>query len=224
MTGNSTPALPCACPDAPVRPGRLVDLERLDITRHASGLWEAVGRHAGLWAMIPPGPFADEAAFLEWLTPRAERTDVALYAIVEKTGGRTVAGLFLLLGVNPAMGTVEMGLVYGSALTRKTAGTEAFFLLARYVLGTLRYRRLEWRCGPDHTGSRHAAERFGFTLEGVLRQTLWAKGRSWDTAVYAMLDREWPAVAVRLTEWLSPENFGADGGQRRPLKRPRSAG
>ncbi len=222
MTDNSSPTLPYAVPDAPVRQGRLVDLERLDIARHASGLWQAVGRHAGLWAMIPPGPFADEAAFLEWLTPRAERADVALYAIVDKTGERTVAGLFLLLGINPAMGTVEMGLVYGSALTRKTAGTEAFFLLARYVLGTLRYRRLEWRCGPEHTASRHAAERFGFTLEGVLRQTMWAKGRSWDTAVYALLDHEWPPVAERLEEWLSPDNFGEKGGQRRSLTRPRN--
>jgi len=211
------PALPCAHPNAPVRPGRLVDLERLDIPRHAAGLWQAVGRNPSLWAMIPPGPFADEAAFIGWLTPRAERTDVALYVIVDKTGARTVAGLFLLLGINPAMGTVEMGLVYGSRLTRQAAGTEAFFLLAAYVLGTLGYRRLEWRCGPDHSASRHAAERFGFRMEGILRQTMWTKGRSWDTAIYSMLDHEWPAIAEGLTAWLAPENFGERGGQRRSL-------
>ena len=65
------PALPRPHPDAPILPGRLVDLERLDIARHASGLWLAVGRDAKLWAMIPPGPFADEAAFTAYLASDA---------------------------------------------------------------------------------------------------------------------------------------------------------
>lgn len=212
------PVLPRPHPDAPILPGRLVDLERLDIPCHGLDLWRAVGMDAGRWSLIPPGPFADEAAFIEWLTPRANRPDVALYAIMEKGPDRKAVGLFLLLDVNPAMGTAEMGLVYGPALTRRSGGTEAFFLLARYVLETLGYRRLEWRCSTDHTASRRAAERFGFILEGVLRQTMWAKGRSWDTAIHAMLDHEWPAVATRLTAWLSPENFGNDGLQLRPLR------
>jgi RimJ/RimL family protein N-acetyltransferase len=111
------------------------------------------------------------------------------------------------------MGTVEMGLVYGPALARRTAGTEAFFLLARHVLDTLSYRRLEWRCGPGHVASRRAAKRFGFTEEGTLRQTMWTKGRNWDTVVYSILDREWPAIEARLAAWLSPDNFDANGKQ-----------
>jgi RimJ/RimL family protein N-acetyltransferase len=82
----------------------------------------------------------------------------------------------------------------------------------------LRFRRLEWRCGPDHTASRRAADRYGFTLEGVARQTMWTKGRSWDTAVYSLLDHEWPQASARLQGWLSPENFDADGRQLRALR------
>jgi len=213
---KTQPALPCAPPDAAVIPGRLVNLERVDVARHAEGLWSAIGSNDALWGLISPGPFANLTGFGEWLADRAGRWDQRLYAIIDKASGQAV-GQFHLLGINPAMGTMEMGLVYGPALSRRTAGTEAFFLLARYVLETLRYRRLEWRCGPDHTASRHAAVRFGFTLEGVARQTMWVKGRSWDTAVHSLLDHEWPAASARLEAWLAPANFSTDGRQVRAL-------
>jgi RimJ/RimL family protein N-acetyltransferase len=218
MPLTTPPALPCLPPGTLLIPGRLVDLERADVARHAAGLWRAIGANPELWSLIPPGPFPDEAAFTEWLTDRAGRTDAALYTIVDKASGQP-AGVFFLLGVNVNMGVVEMGLVYGPALARKTAGTEAFFLLARYVLDTLSYRRLEWRCGPGHTASRRAAERFGFTEEGTLRQTMWSKDRNWDTVVYSILDREWPAIEQRLEAWLSPHNFDASGIQIEQLKK-----
>jgi RimJ/RimL family protein N-acetyltransferase len=211
------PALPCAPPDAAVISGRLVDIERVDIPRHAPGLWAAVGADAKLWSLISPGPFAEQADFAAWLGDRASRASDRLYAIVDKVSGETT-GQFHLLNVNQAMGTVEMGLVYGRGLAQRTQATEAFFLLARYVLEDLRFRRLEWRCGPDHTASRRAADRYGFTLEGVARQTMWTKGRSWDTAVYSLLDHEWPQASARLQGWLSPENFDADGRQLRALR------
>jgi RimJ/RimL family protein N-acetyltransferase len=216
MNLTTPPALPCLHPSTVLIPGRLVDLERADVTCHAAGLWAAIGTDPELWRLIPPGPFADEAAFTEWLTDRAGRADATLYTISDKVGG-CPAGLFFLLGVDTNMGVVEMGLVYGPALSRQTAGTEAVFLLARHVLDTLSYRRLEWRCDPDHTASRRAAERFGFTQEGILRQTMWTKGRNWDTVVYSILDCEWPATATRLEAWLAPENFDSDGRQSRRL-------
>jgi RimJ/RimL family protein N-acetyltransferase len=217
MPLTTPPALPCLHPSTLTIPGRLVDLERADVARHAAGLWTAIGADPKLWTMIPPGPFADEAAFAEWFTDRSGRADATLYTIIDKASGKP-AGLFFLLGVNTVMGVVEMGLVYGPGLTRRTAGTEAFFLLARHVLDTLSYRRLEWRCDPGHAASRHAAERFGFTEEGTLRQTMWTKDRNWDTVVYAILDREWPRIERRLEAWLKPENFDADGRQLRKLK------
>jgi RimJ/RimL family protein N-acetyltransferase len=218
MPLTTPPALPCLPPSTLLIPGRLVDLERADVARHAAGLWASIGANPELWSLIPPGPFGDEAAFTEWLTDRAGRTDAALYTIMDKASDRP-AGLFFLLGVNVNMGVVEMGLVYGQALARKTAGTEAFFLLARHVLDTLSYRRLEWRCGPGHTASRRAAERFGFTEEGTLRQTMWTKDRNWDTVVYSILDREWPTIEQRLEAWLSPHNFNASDEQIAQLRK-----
>jgi RimJ/RimL family protein N-acetyltransferase len=224
-----TPSLPCDFPDIPMLIGRTVDLERVDVTRHGADLWNAIGADAALWSRIPPGPFEDSKAFHDWLSDRSQRGDAALYAIVDKEGERAAAGLYFLLNIDTAMGVLELGVVYGPAISRRTQGTEAFFVLARYVFEILRYRRLEWRCGTDHDASRRAALRFGFTFEGVMRQAMWLKGANSDTALHAMLDRDWPPQAARLAAFLKLENFTPDGTQITRLGSPmlslrRSAG
>lgn len=206
-------------PDAASVPGQSVDLERLDPARHGHDLWRAIGEAASLWQSVPPGPFASEADFGAWLTERAQRTDQVQYALIDKSSGGSAEGLYLLINIESAVGRAEMGLMLGPKLSRRTTGTEAFYLLGRYVFETLGYRRLEWRCNPENEASMRAAERFGFTLEGVLRQNTWLKGRNWDTAVFAILDREWPALAARFVHWLAPDNFDTEGMQIRPLLR-----
>ena len=44
-----------------------------------------------------------------------------------------------------------------------------------------------------------------------------AKGRNRDTAWFSMLDDDWPARKARFERWLSPDNFTADGQQKRSL-------
>jgi len=79
------------------------------------------------------------------------------------------------------------------------------------------YRRLEWKCDALNAGSRRAADRFGFTFEGIFRQHMIVKGRNRDTAWYAILDHEWPAIRTGFERWLDAGNFDAEGRQRAPL-------
>jgi RimJ/RimL family protein N-acetyltransferase len=212
------PKLPCLYPASLLLAGRSVDIVPLDPVGHLPGLWNAIGADAALWTHIPSGPFANEAAFGDWLASRAQRSDVVLNTLLDKTDRAPVpAGLYFLLHLDPEMGLAEFGLSYGATLSRRFGGTEAFLLQARYLFEELGYRRLEWRCRPENIASNRAALRFGFTLEGVMRQSAWRKGANWDTALYALLDHEWPAVAARLEGWLAPANFDAEGRQIRPL-------
>jgi len=198
--------------------GRTVDLERANLLRHGEDLWRAIGSRDELWGGIPSGPFESETVFYDWLGDRLGREDQRAFAIIDKTdGGREAAGLFFLLQVKPDMGTCELGLVYGPTLSRTVAGTEAVYRLARHVLETNGYRRLEWRCGPDNLASVRAASRYGFTYEGMLRQTYWLKGHNWDTRIYSILDSEWPAVGARFEAWLAPGNFDEEGRQIKTL-------
>ena len=57
----------------------------------------------------------------------------------------------------------------------------------------------------------------GLDFEGVFRQALVYKGRNRDSAWYAAIDKEWPALKSAFERWLAPENFDASGRQRKKL-------
>ncbi len=120
--------------------------------------------------------------------------------------------------ITPEHGVIEIGHIwFGTALQRTPAATEAIYLLARHAFDDLGYRRFEWKCNAQNAPSCRAAERFGFTFEGIFRQHQIVKGRNRDTAWYSIVDGEWPAVGAGFERWLAPENFDDDGRQRRSL-------
>src|SRR5262249_22948813 len=98
-------------------------------------------------------------------------------------------------------------------LQRTPAATEAMFLMMRQAF-ELGYRRYEWKCNALNAKSRAAAQRLGLSFEGVFRQAAVVKGCNRDTAWYAAIDAEWPALQEAFTRWLDPANFDESGRQR----------
>ena len=84
-------------------------------------------------------------------------------------------------------------------------------------------RRYEWKCDALNAGSRKAARRLGFTFEGIFRQATMYKGRNRDTAWFSILDSEWPPLNAAFQAWLAPENFDAQGRQKRGLAEIRAS-
>jgi RimJ/RimL family protein N-acetyltransferase len=207
--------------------GARVRLEPLDVPRHADDLFAAAqgdGADPRLWEYLAYGPFADAAAFRAHLAAQEGSTDPLFYAVVDLATGRA-AGVVSLLRIEPDHGAIEIGHVwFGGPLQRTPQATEAIHLLARHAFDDLGNRRLEWKCDAANARSRAAAERFGFTFEGVFRQHMVVNGRNRDTAWFSILDGEWPAVNAAFTAWLAPENFDAAGRQRRALADLRAAG
>ena len=181
---------------------------------HAGALWQAVKGHDAIWTyMSQYGPFADAAEFSAWVAQRAALDDPYAYTIVDRDN--RALGIATLMEIRPAMRVIEVGhIVYSPALQRTPLGTEAQYLLARYAFETLGYRRYEWKCHSHNAASRRAALRYGFIFEGILRQQMIAKGRNRDTAMFSMLDSEWPARKHNFERWLAPKNFTADGKQK----------
>jgi hypothetical protein len=109
---------------------------------------------------------------------------------------------------------IEVGhILFGPRLARTRGATEAIYLLARHVFDDLGYRHFEWKCDGRNEPSKWAAQRFGFTPEGVFRQHMIVKGENRDTAWFSMLDREWPAPRQAFERWLDPANFDEAGRQ-----------
>src|SRR5690606_31594026 len=95
--------------------------------------------------------------------------------------------------------------------------SEAVFLLAELALA-LGNRRLEWKCNDRNARSKRAAERFGFSFEGLFHQHLVIKGQNRDTAWFSLLDHEWPTRRQAFERWLAADNFDEQGRQRRSLQ------
>lgn len=199
--------------------GRFIRLEPLDAARHGDYLWQELQEpDPALWDYLPYGPFAERAAFDAWLAGHADSRDPQFYAVVEQNSARPL-GLLAYLRITPKDGCIELGHVaFGAALQRTPGASEAVFLLTRNAFDTLGYRRLEWKCNARNARSRRAAERFGFSYEGLFRQHMVVKDESRDTAWFSIIDSEWPACRDAFERWLAADNFDAEGRQIRRLE------
>jgi RimJ/RimL family protein N-acetyltransferase len=123
----------------------------------------------------------------------------------------------------PASGSIEVGHIHFSdALKQHPAATAAMFLMADHVF-SLGYRRYEWKCDALNAASCRAAERLGFTFEGIFRQATVYRSRNRDTAWYSIVDGEWPTLKKAYEAWMSSENFDSHGKQKRSLVEFRAA-
>ena len=210
--GPLVDATPAKLPGVVTLQGRYGRVERLK-PEHAPALWDVVKDHDLIWTyMSRYGPFADATEFSAWVASRPALADPYSYAIIDRDN--CAVGIAAMMEIRPDMRVIEVGhIVYSPALQRTPLGTEAQYLLARYAFETLGYRRYEWKCHSYNTASRRAALRYGFIYEGILRQLIIAKGRNRDTAIFSMLDSEWPLRKTNFERWLAPQNFTAEGKQ-----------
>jgi RimJ/RimL family protein N-acetyltransferase len=163
------------------------------------------------------GPYATEAEFSEAIEAKEMGSAARFFAILPSET-RQAAGYASLMRMDPANGVIEVGnVLFSPSLQRTPAATETMYWMARYIFEDLGYRRYEWKCNALNLPSRRAAERLGFTFEGIFRQHMVVKGGNRDTAWFAMLDSEWPERKRAFETWLAPENFDADGRQKLKL-------
>lgn len=205
-------------PDSPVLEGRYARLELARADTHAADLHRANSedRKDAIWAYLPYGPFHSQAAYHRWLKDATAGDDPVFYAVKNLETGR-FGGVASYLRINPDAGSIEVGHInFAPELQRTRAATEAIFLMMQWAFEA-GYRRFEWKCNALNMASRRAAERYGLSYEGVFRQHLVVQGRNRDTAWFAAIDTEWPALKEAFGAWLLPSNFGPDGRQHERL-------
>jgi len=200
--------------------GRRCRVEPIDPARHGDDLFAAFAedRDGRTFTYLGAGPFADRAEFDAWMSRTCLGEDPLFHAIVDRATGRAL-GVASYMRIDPAAGVIEVGHInFSLTMQRSSIATEAMFLMMRRVFEDLGYRRYEWKCDSLNAPSRRAAERLGFTYEGLFRQATVYRGRSRDTAWFSMLDREWPSLRSAYEAWLSDANFDAQGRQRASLR------
>ena len=192
--------------------GRFARLVRLDADAHAADLHRANSADAAIWDYLPYGPFSSAAAYHRWIRGISAGEDPLFYAVQNRQTGH-LGGVASYLRITPDMGTIEVGHInFAPELQRSRAATEALYLMMEWVFEA-GYRRFEWKCDALNLPSRRAAQRLGFSYEGTFRQAAIVKGRNRDTAWFACIDSEWPALREAYRAWLDPANFDPDGQQ-----------
>lgn len=211
---------PRARPGQDLLQGKFVRVEPVDWSRHGDDLAASfLGKeNKYLWTYMSPYPPKNSEDFISIMQLSSQRFGWEVMVIISETTGLAV-GMASFMRIREAHGSVEVGFImFGAALQKTCAATEAMYLMMRHAFEDLGYRRYEWKCDNLNEASKNAALRFGFTYEGLFRQDLIIKGKNRDTAWFSITDKEWPAVKRGLEAWLKPENFDKDGRQKSRLK------
>jgi RimJ/RimL family protein N-acetyltransferase len=217
MTADLSHWAPPPFPPREAIEGRWCRLEPLSVERHAARLWGFMAGQDAVWDYLPlPAP-RSEAEYRAILASMVANEAIVPLAVIDRADGEP-KGHCWIMEIRPAHGVFEIGYItWSPAMQRTRLATEAIHLVGRLGFG-LGYRRYEWKCNDLNAPSKRAAERFGFTYEGLFRQHMVVKGRNRDTAWYSITDGEWPERAACFERWLAPENFDAEGRQRRRLE------
>jgi RimJ/RimL family protein N-acetyltransferase len=182
---------------------------------HAKDLFEANAhdKENRNWTYLFDGPYESLEAYQAWVTKVSQGTDPLFFAVIDVQTNKAV-GVASYLRITPAAGSIEVGSINFSPLLQRTpAATEAMYLMMKRTF-ELGYRRYEWKCDALNAPSRAAAQRLGFSYEGIFRQAVVYKNRNRDTAWYSVIDQEWPRLEAAFRQWLDPTNFYENGKQR----------
>ncbi len=194
--------------------GRHVRLEPLR-AEHAPALVAAAAADRGSYGYtaVPDSVEAMEA-YIAGLLDDAGRDTVVPFVQVRVDDGTPVGCTRFMNLVwwpgHPSPREVEIGGTWLAAdAQRTTLNTEAKLLLLSHAFEEWQVGRVAICTDARNDRSRRAIERIGATLEGVLRNHRPSAGHHTtagtlrDTAVYSIIDSEWPAVRAQLQQRLS---------------------
>lgn len=173
-----------------LRPLAAADLPGIVAAARADDLWDI------FYAVVAQLKHADA-----WLASTLAQRDAGRalpFTVLDASGA--IVGTTRLMRMSEPNRRVEIGgTFYARRVQRTGLNTEAKLLLLGHAFDTLGCQCVQIRTDWLNRDSRRAIERLGAKLDGVLRghQRL-PDGRLRDTAVYSILNREWPGVRDNL--------------------------
>mgnify|MGYP001184191641 FL=1 len=192
--------------------GDFVLIKPIKANEHSKDLFESnlLDKEGLNWTYLPYGPFKSKSKYSNWIKSLEGSADPIFLSIINKKT-KKASGVASYLRIKPTIGSIEVGHINYSPLLQNTVeGTEAMFLMMKWVFDN-GYRRYEWKCNAFNLKSRKAAQRIGFSYEGLSRQMTISKGRNRDTAWFAIIDKEWEKIKECFLKFLSVENFDKFG-------------
>lgn len=121
------------------------------------------------------------------------------FAVVERRTNAAV-GMTTYMNIDAQSRRLEIGSTwYRKSVQRTAVNTECKLLLLTHAFETLQCIAVEFRTSALNATSRHAIERLGAKLDGVIRSDKrHVDGSLRDTCVYTIIAAEWPVVRAGL--------------------------
>lgn len=126
------------------------------------------------------------------------------FTVIDKLTGKIIGSTFLH-NIFPEHSKLEIGWTwYAPSYWRTGYNRECKLLLLTYCFDTLKAVRVQLQTDENNMRSRTAILGIGATFEGVMRkERMRANGTYRNTAMYSIIDEEWPAVRTLLANSLS---------------------
>lgn len=124
------------------------------------------------------------------------------FAVLDASG--TISGTTRFMRMSERHRRVEIGgTVYARRVQRTGLNTEAKRMLLAHAFEVLHANCVQLRTDVLNHASRRAIERLGARLDGVLRGHLILGEHLRDSAVYSILEHEWPGVRRNLDQLMA---------------------
>ncbi|KIQ54011.1 GNAT family N-acetyltransferase [Meiothermus taiwanensis] len=178
--------------DSPTLEGRYIRLEPLGL-EHAPALLEHYDAEMVQYLSNAPREPSLEA-MQNYIRSLLSAKDRVNWVIVDKAS-RRVAGRTGYVRVNPEHRSLETTTWIFTPYQGGNTNPESKYLLLCRAFEDLKAIRVQFRADARNTRSCRAIEKLGATFEGVLRKDqIYPNGTIRDTAVYSIIDEEWPQV------------------------------
>jgi RimJ/RimL family protein N-acetyltransferase len=184
--------------------GKYVTLEPLS-EAHIPELAQA-GKDPSIWRFMLYGEVTTQVKMKAWVEDMLSRkkagTDQPF--AVRHIGTGKLAGATRYMEIRPAHRGLEIGGTwYGTEFQRTPVNTESKYLMLKHAFETLGAIRVQFKADARNERSLKAIERIGAAWEGILRNHMILENGTYRDSVYfSIIEREWPAVKLRLEEML----------------------
>lgn len=198
---------------APRLSGELVILEPL-APGHFDALLEA-SRPPEIWDWWTVD-MSTAAAFRAWFDDALRAREQGTRAHFATLDAHTAIpiGSTSFMTLRPEHAGLEIGWTWLTPAAWQTgANVEAKLLMLRHAFEVLGCQRVEFSTNERNLRSRHALEALPARFEGVKRDDrILHDGTRRSSAVYSILDREWPGVAANLSARVAAASSARAGG------------
>jgi len=138
-----------------------------------------------------PYTLADEE---KWFEALSANKDTYSFAIETLEGGKYIGGCGIN-GVGWKMRVAEIGIFIGDKnYWGKGYGTDAMEVLVRVCFEQMNMNKISLHVFSYNERARLCYEKCGFSVEGVLRQEIYANGQYHDDIAMGLLRSEWESI------------------------------